>query len=90
MKQEIDIQKRLDEYHGDYPQFIYFENDNFPFFEYWLDDDKLCSECVCVPFNYNICDLDDNTIFNSIMKLQAKIIDYYKKEKNITLIPLKD
>lgn len=74
------IQEKLDKYSGGMIQAFSFYNHDIPYIPYWYDGEKDCfvSDCVSIPFHYEIETIDDNLIDRKLTELESQLIDYYK------------
>lgn len=83
-----DIQKILDEYHGDFLQRIYVMNEEIKHIDYWYDESThslMTKEGEFVQIEVDASKLDFDKIHRLIYELEGKLEKYYK-DKNITLL----
>ena len=72
---------------------LFFDNRDFPYIKYWYDEnhDSLSTEYLSIDLN---CYPNKNLSFDLFNKLlnemENKLIQHFKEEKKITLIPYDD
>ena len=81
------VNNALYEFRGGMAREFYFINKDYPSIPYYYDpdDDCLHADAVSVPFHYDESEINDGVILKSLYFLEDKLIDYFQKEKGITL-----
>ena len=84
---EMFINNALYEFRGGMAREFYYTNKDYPYIPYRYDpeDDCLHSDAVSVPFHFKEEEITKSVILHSLEALEEKLMDYFQKEKGITL-----
>ncbi len=87
VSREVFINDAIYEFRGGMAREFYFTNEDYPSIPYYYDpmDDCLHADEVSVPFHFKEDDITYAVILKSLEALNDAVIDYFEKNKGITL-----